>query len=55
MGNILLISAAIIGIVYSLKDGISDKWHMFGPNITLYPKFIGVVFFSMSSPAVVSY
>lgn len=53
-GNILIISAAIIGIVYALKDGIGDTWTMIQPNIGLYPKFFGLVFFSMCSPGVVS-
>lgn len=53
-GNILLLAAGSIGIVYAIKDGIGDAWTTMGPNIHLYPKFIGVVFFSMCSPGVVS-
>jgi len=53
-GNILLLAAGLIGIVYALKDGIGDEWTTIGPNVNLYPKFIGVVFFSMCSPGVVS-
>ncbi|XP_067211519.1 proton-coupled amino acid transporter-like protein CG1139 [Linepithema humile] len=53
VGNILLISAAIIGIVYALKDGIGDTWMMVEPNVAMYPKFIGLVFFSMCSPGVI--
>lgn len=53
-GNILLLAAGGIGIAYALKDGIGDAWTMIGPNINLYPKFFGVVFFSMCSPGVVS-
>lgn len=53
-GNILLIAAGLIGIVYALKDGIGDKWTTIGPHIEMYPKFIGMVFFSMCSPGVVS-
>ncbi|XP_072755494.1 proton-coupled amino acid transporter-like protein acs [Anoplolepis gracilipes] len=52
-GNILLFAAGAIGIVYALKDGIGDAWTTVGPNVTLYPKFIGVVFFSMCSPGVI--
>lgn len=53
-GNVCLVAAAIIGIVYALKDGISDEWFVFGPRIGLYPKFFGMVFFSMCSPGLVS-
>ncbi|XP_077258968.1 proton-coupled amino acid transporter-like protein acs [Temnothorax americanus] len=52
-GNILLLAAGFIGVVYALKDGISDKWNTIGPNINMYPKFIGMVFFSMCSPGVI--
>ncbi|XP_071570071.1 proton-coupled amino acid transporter-like protein acs [Temnothorax nylanderi] len=52
-GNILLLAAGLIGVVYALKDGISDKWNTIGPNINMYPKFIGMVFFSMCSPGVI--
>lgn len=52
-GNILLFAAGGIGIVYALKDGIGDTWTMIQPNVNLYPKFLGVVFFSMCSPGVV--
>ncbi|XP_018058594.1 PREDICTED: proton-coupled amino acid transporter-like protein CG1139 [Atta colombica] len=52
-GNILLLAAGLIGIVYALKDGIGDEWTTIGPNVDLYPKFIGVVFFSMCSPGVI--
>ncbi|XP_050465278.1 proton-coupled amino acid transporter-like protein CG1139 isoform X2 [Cataglyphis hispanica] len=52
-GNILLLAAGGIGIVYALKDGIGDVWTTIGPNVHLYPKFIGVVFFSMCSPGVI--
>lgn len=54
VGNVLLIGAAIIGIVYALKDGIGDTWTTIQPSVGLYPKFIGLVFFSMCSPGVVS-
>lgn len=54
-GNILLFAASLIGIVYALKDGIGDTWSSIGPNVSLYPKFIGTVFFSMCSPGVVSF
>ncbi|KAG5344196.1 S36A4 protein, partial [Acromyrmex heyeri] len=53
VGNILLISAGLIGIVYALKDGIGDEWTTIGPHVDLYPKFIGLVFFSMCSPGVI--
>ncbi|KYN40293.1 Proton-coupled amino acid transporter 4 [Trachymyrmex septentrionalis] len=53
VGNILLIAAGLIGIVYALKDGIGDEWVTIGPNVDLYPKFIGLVFFSMCSPGVI--
>lgn len=53
IGNILLFAAALIGVAYALKDGISDTWTTIGPHIELYPKFIGMVFFSMCSPGVV--
>ncbi|XP_070513883.1 proton-coupled amino acid transporter-like protein CG1139 isoform X2 [Cardiocondyla obscurior] len=53
VGNALLITAALIGIVYSLKDGIGDKWSIIGPNVNMYPKFIGVVFFSICSPGMI--
>ncbi|KYQ54522.1 Proton-coupled amino acid transporter 4 [Trachymyrmex zeteki] len=53
VGNILLLAAGLIGIVYSLKDGIGDEWTTIGPNVDLYPKFLGVVFFSMCSPGVI--
>lgn len=53
-GNIFLVAAAIIGIVYALKDGIGDDWFVFGPSVGLYPKFFGMVFFSMCSPGLVS-
>ncbi|XP_032690077.1 proton-coupled amino acid transporter-like protein CG1139 [Odontomachus brunneus] len=52
-GNILLLAAGIIGIVYALKDGIGDTWTTIEPNVNLYPKFIGMVFFSMCSPGVI--
>lgn len=54
VGNILLFAASLIGVIYALKDGIGDKWATIGPNVNLYPKFIGMVFFSMCSPGVVS-
>ncbi|XP_011863008.1 PREDICTED: proton-coupled amino acid transporter 1-like [Vollenhovia emeryi] len=53
VGNFLIFAAALIGIVYALKDGIGDKWLTIGPNVDMYPKFIGMVFFSMCSPGVV--
>ncbi|KAL6264724.1 hypothetical protein P5V15_004822 [Pogonomyrmex californicus] len=53
VGNILLLAAGLIGIVYALKDGIGDTWTTIGPNVNLYPKFIGVVFFSMCSPGLI--
>ncbi|XP_076181170.1 proton-coupled amino acid transporter-like protein acs [Ptiloglossa arizonensis] len=52
-GNALLFSAALIGIVYALKDGIGDTWVWVNPRVGLYPKFIGTVFFSMASPGVI--
>lgn len=55
VGNVLLIAAGLIGIVYALKDGIGDTWSPIGPHVDEYPKFIGVVFFSMCSPGVVSH
>lgn len=54
IGNILLLAAGLIGVVYALKDGIGDTWSTIGPKVDLYPKFIGMVFFSMCSPGVVS-
>ena len=54
-GNLLLFSAAaMIGAVYALKDGIGEKWVVIGPDMYLYPKFVGTVFFGMSSPGIVS-
>lgn len=53
-GNVLLVTAGIIGIVYALKDGINDTWVMIGSDFSLYPKFVGMVFFSMCSPGLVS-
>ena len=54
-GNLLLFSAAaMIGAVYALKDGIGEKWVVIGPDMYLYPKFVGTVFFDMSSPGIVS-
>lgn len=53
-GNILLVLAGIIGIVYALKDGIGDTWVTIQPRVDLYPKFAGMVFFSMCSPGLVS-
>ncbi|XP_054011930.1 proton-coupled amino acid transporter-like protein CG1139 [Hylaeus anthracinus] len=53
VGNVLLFSAALIGTVYALKDGIGEKWVWVSPRIGLYPKFIGTVFFSMVSPGVI--
>lgn len=53
-GNVFIVSAAVIGMVYSLKDGISDEWFVLAPNVGLYPKFFGVVFFCMCSPGLVS-
>lgn len=47
-------TAAMIGAVYALKDGIGKKWVMIGSDMCLYPKFVGTVFFSMSSPGIVS-
>ncbi|XP_011137303.1 proton-coupled amino acid transporter-like protein CG1139 [Harpegnathos saltator] len=52
-GIVLILVAAIIGMVYALKDGIGDTWTTIGPNINLYPKFIGLVFFSLCSPGVI--
>ncbi|XP_050573864.1 proton-coupled amino acid transporter-like protein CG1139 [Bombus affinis] len=52
-GNLLLFAAAMIGAVYALKDGIGEKWVVIGPDMYLYPKFVGTVFFSMSSPGIV--
>lgn len=53
-GNLLILCTVVIGIVYALKDGFGEKWLMISPDIRLYPKFIGMVFFSMISPGVVS-
>lgn len=53
-GNILLFAAGLIGVVYALKDGIGDTWATIGPEINMYPKFFGLIFFSMCSPGVVS-
>lgn len=55
LGNVLLSIATIIGIVYALKDGIGDTWKVAEYDILLYPKFIGMVLFSMTSPGVVSF
>lgn len=54
VGNIVLLAAGSIGVVYALKDGIGDTWTVIEPNVSMYPKFIGMVFFSMCSPGVVS-
>ena len=54
-GNLLLFAAAMIGAVYALKDGIGEKWVVIGPDMYLYPKFVGTVFFGMSSPGIVSF
>ncbi|XP_066591885.1 proton-coupled amino acid transporter-like protein CG1139 [Prorops nasuta] len=54
VGNLLLVSAALIGIVYALKDGIGDTWVPIVTTINTYPRFVGTVIFSMSSPGVVS-
>ncbi|OAD53024.1 Proton-coupled amino acid transporter 1 [Eufriesea mexicana] len=54
IGNLLLFISALLGIIHALKDGIGDKWHVIGPDVSLYPKFVGTVFFSMSSPGLMS-
>ncbi|XP_017763350.1 PREDICTED: proton-coupled amino acid transporter-like protein CG1139 [Eufriesea mexicana] len=53
IGNLLLFISALLGIIHALKDGIGDKWHVIGPDVSLYPKFVGTVFFSMSSPGLI--
>ncbi|XP_076665035.1 proton-coupled amino acid transporter-like protein acs [Andrena cerasifolii] len=52
-GNLLIVCTVVIGIVYALKDGFGEKWLMISLDISLYPKFIGVVFFSMISPGII--
>lgn len=54
-GNLLLFTAAMIGALYAVKDGIGEKWVMIGSDMYLYPKFVGTVLFSMSSPGIVSF
>jgi len=54
IGNILIITAGTIGIVYALKDGIGDTWVIIGSDFSSYAKFVGMVFFSMCSPGLVS-
>ncbi|XP_023288692.1 proton-coupled amino acid transporter-like protein CG1139 [Orussus abietinus] len=53
VGNTFLLTAAIIGVVYSLKDGIGTTHVMVQEKIELYPKFLGTVFFSMCSPGLI--
>ncbi|KOC69284.1 Proton-coupled amino acid transporter 1 [Habropoda laboriosa] len=52
IGNVLLFCSALIGVVLALNDGIGDKWILIGPAASLYPKFIGTAFFSLSSPGI---
>jgi len=54
VGNILIMTAGVIGIIYALKDGIGDTWVIIGSDFESYAKFIGMVFFSMCSPGLVS-
>lgn len=54
IGNLFLFVAAVIAVVYALKDGIGGEWVIINQNVGLYPKFVGTVFFSISSPGIVS-
>ncbi|XP_024942721.1 proton-coupled amino acid transporter-like protein CG1139 [Cephus cinctus] len=53
LGNLFLLIAAIIGVVYSLKDGIGNEYEIVRSELNLYPKFLGTVFFSMCSPGLI--
>lgn len=55
IGNLFLFVAAVIAVVYALKDGIGGEWVTINQNVGLYPKFVGTVFFSISSPGIVSH
>ncbi|XP_031365232.1 proton-coupled amino acid transporter-like protein CG1139 [Apis dorsata] len=52
IGNLFLFVAAVIAVVYALKDGIGGEWVTINQNVGLYPKFVGTVFFSISSPGI---
>lgn len=53
-GNISLAAAAVIGVTYALKDGIGETWTVYNPDLTMYPKFLGTVFFGICSPGLVN-
>ena len=52
-GNIFVIVAAIIGVVYALKDGPGETWVGIQPTLRHYPRVIGTIFFSLCSPGLV--
>lgn len=54
IGNLFLSIACIIGIVYAIKDDTTNDWVLMASDIKYYPKFIGIVFFALGSPGMVS-
>ncbi|KAG8040160.1 hypothetical protein G9C98_000730 [Cotesia typhae] len=50
IGNILIVVAAFIGVAYAVSKAESD-WVFFQKDYRKYPKFLGTVFFSLSSPS----
>lgn len=53
IGNVLIVVAAFIGVAYAVAKAESD-WVFFQKDYRKYPKFLGTVFFALSSPALVS-
>lgn len=54
IGNVFVILACGIGFIYALKDGFGDTWLTTQPDLKVYPRFIGAIFFSLCSPGLVT-
>ncbi|KAK2582847.1 hypothetical protein KPH14_008932 [Odynerus spinipes] len=52
-GNILILNVIIVSLVCAFNSNTSDSWTMLRNDIFLYPRFIGIVFYSLSSPGLV--
>ncbi|XP_043473330.1 proton-coupled amino acid transporter-like protein CG1139 [Leptopilina heterotoma] len=53
MGNLFVILSCGIGFIYAVKDGFGDTWLSIQPDMKVYPRFIGAIFFSLCSPGLI--
>ncbi|XP_046814465.1 proton-coupled amino acid transporter 2-like [Vespa crabro] len=54
IGNILILNATIIGLVYSYQsDNGSVNWLILNKELFYYPRFFGIVFCGLSSPGLI--